>query len=523
MTSQEQLMVEAVRRGLINPASMARMTGRVGMPTSETEANMQMPRNAKASILPFSTNAQGKTQFDLTAGLPGQIWNALTLPGDVVTGKTPIWGTSAEGKPVLLPITPGTEQQQRTMGLATLATPINPAVRAGDLAIPGEKTSLQRATPTPESVMAAGRKGFTEAREMPVDFSPESVVNLSQTIRNDLNERGLPEELAPTTHRLLAKIEKKLSDSEGNMVDDVLAILRGEKSISPEEAGSKVVSANNIITMRKTFQYTADSAAKTAATNPQSAHEYAAAVAAIDALDEFIGRADTEGSATGPVAAFKETYDTARANIAAAKRAELLEKKQAIAEYRAAAAHSGRNIGNTLRQRLTDLLARPEKIRGWTQEEKDALEAIVNGTGGMNSMRTLSNRLGGGGGAVSTILGGIGGAGGYAAGGPGGAVLGTVLPVMAGTGTRKIYNTMVSTAVDRLEEMLLQRSPEFAQAAGTIADNPRALTAFLRAALLAIVPPKSEGAYDLYMHAKKQRDALRVADEKMRRGLPPRQ
>lgn len=481
-------IVQQTVKKMLSGEPSTQATGRQGMPTlaQETETKWRLQHNQpvgttiKGGLLPFSRDPSGNLSFDMTAGVPGAIWDALTLPGDVVTGRTPVLGATEEGK---LEYTP--EVQQRAASLAALATPINPAVRAGDLAIPGKKTSLTRVTPTGDDLMQAGTKGFSQAREMGVEFSADALKNLGRDIESTLNDKGLPSELAPATHSILRRIKSVPEDWKYTI---------GE---GWENTANPSVSGNNIISLRQSLQKVAEANAKAAN------KDYAAAVSAIRALDDFIDGAAGEGAVSGPAGAFVKAYQEARGNVAAAKRAGLLEKKQAIAEFRAAAANSGKNLGNTLRQRLTDLLANPEKIRGWSKEEVAALKQIVDGTGSMNAWRTLSNRLGGGGGIGQSGL----AAGGAALGsvfGPWGAAVGAVTPFAAGSGSRAIYNSMVSKAVDRLEQLLLQRSPLFEQTAATIAKDPKALTAFLRTVLLAPDPSKAPTMEDLQNTAKKR-------------------
>src|SRR5512143_2119236 len=77
------------------------------------------------TILPMSIDQNGQYSWSVPTALsniPKSAISAAMLPGQVYSGAKPISD-----------LTPGD-----TLNFATWATPINPAVRAGDKAIPGE-------------------------------------------------------------------------------------------------------------------------------------------------------------------------------------------------------------------------------------------------------------------------------------------------------------------------------------------------------------------------------------------------
>lgn len=105
----------------------------------------------KGSFLPISTDAQGKISFDSDAGILGAIKSAATLPRDVMEGKARL--PSHEGRvPGSVPYGDPESAGLRVADLATLASPVNPAVRAGDFAIPGLARTV--ATPPPPAIGA---------------------------------------------------------------------------------------------------------------------------------------------------------------------------------------------------------------------------------------------------------------------------------------------------------------------------------------------------------------------------------
>jgi hypothetical protein len=493
VTPQEKLLAEAVRRGLIKPGQPQATTTAPAQQSGTPEGyerrldeNNRVYYQKIGSEQPAAQPGSDDGPYAQIGGFRPSIvgmlkgaWDAAKLPGDVWAGKTQVMTPSGAFNPDTL---------SRGMNLAGMATPLPTAVRAGEGVIPGAPRFM-RTTPTAEQMAKIGNKQFENLRQMPIDYSPVALKNWSIATEQKLNDRGFSDVTDPEVVATLRKLQK---------------LPKGVVSVTP----------NNIIALRQSLQHIAE--------NPD---KRAAAKSAISALDEFISAAPGQGAVSGPGGAFAAAYDTARQNRAAAFRSDELGTKQAVAEWRASSANSGKNLGNTLRQRATDLLAQDKKsggtvLQGWSQGERDALEAIVKGTASKNAVREISNRLAGGGGVGSSVLMGGAGAAGYALGGPVGAAIGTSLPLMAGAGTRKLYNNMMTKAVDRLEEMLLQRTPEFQGRKGVVVpDNPRELMTLLRAALLTQPPQKPVTADQFYLSAKQQREARQAANEKMRRGL----
>jgi hypothetical protein len=178
--------------------------------------------------------------------------------------------------------------------------------------------------------------------------------------------------------------------------------------------------------------------------------ERLAAKQAIEALDNFLPNLAQRDVVEGDVAAAAQTLQTARGNYAAAKQAETIDNKTIQAELRAAAANSGQNVANTVRQRMADILIKPKEQRGYTAEELAQMETIVRGTRGQNAMRTASNVLGGGGGLGSVAA----GFAGSVAAGPAGA-----LAPVAGYAMKSLGNKMTLRQAEKLSEMIRSRAP----------------------------------------------------------------
>jgi hypothetical protein len=143
------------------------------------------------------------------------------------------------------------------------------------------------------------------------------------------------------------------------------------------------------------------------------------------------------------------TLRDARGNWSAQAHTQTIDRKQMQAELRSAAANSGMNVSNSVRQRIADILASDRLRRGYSPEAIELMERIVHGTGFQNAVRATGNVAGGGGGALAA---GYGMAGALSQG-PLAAV------PLVGWGLKTLSNRMALRDVDRLREVVLTDSP----------------------------------------------------------------
>lgn len=401
------------------------------------QKNFQTPEPAKpapkeqpysGSVLPFSKDDQGKVSFDSNAGILGTLKRAVMAPGDVLKGKfDPL----------------GDEARARATEFAGAFSPIPAPMRAGERAIPGVLQNMKEKkpkVPTAEELRAEATKGYNKARDSEVEYPAKSVTDMAGNVQRALEADGIIAELSPKTFTILGKLQ------------------------NPPEGG--VATVAGLDAARKALNHAAgDFTNKT---------EQAAASRAIKAVDDFLMVGGQEGAVAGAPAApgdiaaslreqVARTIREARGNYAAASRSDKLTGIEENAELRASAANSGQNLGNTLRQRLAGLLANPKQLRGYSDEEVAAMKEVVEGTASSNTLRRISNLLGGGGGLGQTLVMGAGaGLGGYTAGGPGATIGATLLPAI-GAASRSGANALTSRQVGKVDEMIRQRSPLYEQ------------------------------------------------------------
>lgn len=383
-------------------------------------------------------------------GIAKSVMSGATLPHDVMTGEASPSDTG------------------RVLDLAAMGTPVNPAIRAGDRAVPGIVKAMGErpaAVPTTKELAEAGKADMNAFRESGLKVTGNSVGDLARSIQQRLyDEKGISAIDAPATFAKLKELENAPSGA--------------------------YATAANLKSLRDSLGNTAQNF------NPQAAKDQLAASRAIAELDQFIPNVAPKDVLAGSPAAAGATLERGRGNFAAAMRSNdingsldrattgIMER----AEGRAQAANSGRNIDNTIRSKVEGVLEKPKELSGLTEPEIAALQSVVDGGAGRNTARYLGNMLGGGGGMGQAMWGGAGAAtGAVVGGGPVGAAIGAAVPVVAGAGFKSIANALAKRDLRAVDEMMRKRSPMYEervanQEAYVISPEKRA--ALARAALL---------------------------------------
>ena len=288
-----------------------------------------------------------------------------------------------------------------------------------DLALSAAKPSSPKAptlyAPTIPELKAAAKVGFESPEVASLELHPKVITDFATGAQVELNNSGIDEVLAPKTFSLLSRLQKA-------------------------PAGS-TVSGANLQTVRRAFG--------NAAASPD-ATERLAAKTVIDKLDELLPNVKQSDVISGDAGAAASTLEEARANYSAAKHAETIDNKTIQAELRAAAANSGQNVANTVRQRMADILVKPKEQRGFSTSELSQMEDIVRGSKAGNALRIGGNLLGGGGGLGAAVSAGIGG---FVTGGPGAAA-----PVV-GFALKQLSNYLTLKDAARLSEAIRMRAP----------------------------------------------------------------
>lgn len=340
------------------------------------------------------------------------IGRALSLPGEVYRGEVPTMqpdeGEGVTSQPLI----------ERGAEAAAVMMPMSPGARR---MVPG---AAPRA-PTREELKAAGSAGFNTARGMGVDYDPAFVSQFASVARAKLEERGFNPLVAKNTFKVLRDLER------GGQMPGVYAQFDG--------------------------LHTAIQALRKGTTDQDNA---AGGIVA-QALRGVISNPPAQAVVRGPAEELGQVFDDAMGNWAALERSKEVSGRISRAERRASAANSGRNIDNTLRQRVADVLDGIEKgrLKGYSASEVAALNDFVKGNKKRNSARYIANLLGGGGGLGSVVTAmGAGAAGGYAGGTASGLMAGAAIPAI-GWGAKSLQNRMGRNAIGNVDEAIRMRSP----------------------------------------------------------------
>ncbi len=380
-------------------------------------------------------------------------YSAVTFPGDVLAGKD------------------NPENTARLLDMATMGTPVNPAMRAGDRLIPGVAKAFGEknpAIPTTRELAEAGGRDISAAKSSGLELNSEALAGYSKELQQGLFDGSL---FGKTIHPV-----------------DAPATFAKLKEIENAPSGS-LVTAANLQALRESLQATAQNF------NPAAAKDQLAASLAIKHLDRLLPSVAEKDVLAGSPSATQALFEKGRGNYAAGQRSNdingtldrattgILER----AEGRAQAANSGRNLDNTIRSKVESVLEKPKEVSGLSDAEIAALERVREGGGVRNTAREIGNQLGGGGGLGTSMLGlATGGTAAAASGNPWLLALGAVPPVI-GTGARKLANALAKRDLNAADELMRKRSPLYEErlaATESPVISPERRAAAARAALI---------------------------------------
>ena len=357
----------------------------------------------------------------LVRGVASSAKSAATLPGDVMAGEASPNDTG------------------RVLDMATLGTPVNPAIRAGDRLIPGAAKAMKAekpVVPTTRELAEAGGADIKAAKASGLDIAATSVADYSRKVQQELFDNGGISPIdAPATFAKLKALE------------DV-----------PPDA---IFTAANLQSFRESLQATAQNF------NPAAAKDQLAASRAIKGFDSLLPSLDEASVLAGTPAATQKLFERGRGNFAAGMRSNeltgVLDRANTgivgRSEGRAQAANSGRDLDNTIWSKVESFLEKPKEVSGYSDAELAALEAVRDGSVGRNTARYIGNLLGGGGGAAQSMFAGTGGAVGAMAGGIPGALVGAAAPATVGAGAKSIANALAKRSINNADELIRKRSP----------------------------------------------------------------
>jgi len=306
-----------------------------------------------------------------------------------------------------------------------------------------------RGTPTLADTGKAVDEGYQAARTAGVELDPTYV---SQGL-NDIT-RGLISGPNARSPRLIEKTLGLLNDEAKALAPAAArapgAMVQLTKVQPAAPAARPPVDFNRLDALRRDLGEIARDF-----TNPT---EQAVARMAQNGIDDLLERAaGTSGAVRqGDADLLAQIARNARSNAAAEFRQRAIAAVRTRAEDQAGSAHSGRNVENAYRQQLKAFVRpdnkgiSPAQKAGLNQNEIAEIRQASRGTSFPNTLRTVGNLLGGGGGVATMGLGGAGYLSGdprfYAAAG-------------LGFGARNLSNALMRSRADYLNRMVAARSP----------------------------------------------------------------
>lgn len=232
----------------------------------------------------------------------------------------------------------------------------------------GAQKAAKAAIPGLDDLRAAGRAAYQQADDAGVIFTPKAVERLKMDIGKKLVDMGYDPALQPGA----AAVVRRIDDLAGKNVT-----LSGLDSL-------RKVASNGYVQGNKS--------------NNKAIGDI------ISSIDNLVSSPQASEVLTGDPKVAWSALSKARDMWSRLSKAERLQYAVEKAKLRAASTGSGGNEDNAIRQNARRLL---ESGRGWTKEEKAALQAIVKGTPVQNALRLLGKLSPSGNGLMAAL--GIGG------------------------------------------------------------------------------------------------------------------
>jgi hypothetical protein len=410
--------------------------------------------------LPVSGN--DKTWWwNLDAGFPGAVKQAVMAPGEIYRGEMPTPYTR----------TPG---YQYGTGL-NLAGTTNP-----DDALAAAQTTASLASPMPTATRALGpRPGFLPPPTPFTAAQEAAAAALPRIPSGALPYYSLANQHVPSARDLATASDQEYGAirATGNFVPGGVLTnwaTNAQQSLLTNHSAHPVTAPDTFSLLEQASRPHPDNPFLSGvAPGPGGTLNFNGADALRQGLSDIAGRRNDNGGATADARAASialrnldpliDTIDplapTARGNWAASQRSQTLTSGFGSAttgigeraDLQAASSHSGMNFDNALRQRVKSFLQNSDNTRGFSDSEIASLNEIAHGSTTQNALRLASNFMGGGGGVAGLLSSVIG----EHFLGPAGAIFGPGI----GTTIKGWENTIAQRALDRVDAATRQRSP----------------------------------------------------------------
>ncbi len=457
------------------------LIGLAGMPGDIAELGTQALGVPNKLSLPTSAQIQGSIEKNITGPFyqsRGPIESSLRTAGSfapALIGGPESLITKLASR-VALP-TVGSE----LAGAASEGTAAEPYAKLGG-ALAGTVLGHKLTAPHPpqlegaiQGVKDAADLGYKVPEITGVEYKPKIIKQVAQNAQQDLRSSKFNDSNAKQTFDLLDDLKTPVGPTPGTMLGQQFGGQKAATALAQTQKG--VHTYEDIQTTRTMLSKVAGQTQ-----DGKPTIDAAAATKAIKFLDQYVESAPQSHLAKGNARDLADAINRARADYASGMSAQrVMEKAIETPELQAAAANSGKNIGNITRQKQRQILTSAKGARGLTQDEQDMLAANVKGTFVQNRLREVGNLLGGGGGLGQLLTAG----GGYMATG---SPFGLTAPLV-GKVAHGLANRMAVKGAEKVVRQILTRSPSYqTYLAGLPADQRSLAKSLLAVGLLGVRP-----------------------------------
>ena len=304
------------------------------------------------------------------------------------------------------------------------------------------------APPTTEELRAQGNAAYTAARNAGLQVKPEFVTDISKALKEVTDEFGYNPRLQPRIGVALDEVEDIVGRSAS--ADKVKGISGKSASIDEVEGiAAKPISLDDLENVRKTIRRAGSSA-------DPSERELSRQL--IERFDEAIGQIGPSSITAGDEKAAIAALTSARSIWSKNAKARTVENLIQRAED-GASTYTSAGFENAIRAEFRNFARNEKKMRGFNQQEQEAIRAVGQGNFTDNALRFLGKFAPRG--PVGTGV--AGGIGAVLGGGPG-----AVATLGVGEAARQAATSATLARAQRAAEMMragapLQRRPLTAQ------------------------------------------------------------
>ena len=236
---------------------------------------------------------------------------------------------------------------------------------------------MRFAPPSGSQLKTEASAGYNEALKSPISLQPETMGILKNNLKQNFYDSGITDADAPASFK---KMDQYLPDQGGAVTPQNLR--------ATQKAFGRIKNTSNDPTERMV--------------SGQILNHFNNVLENLDKAPSALASGTPEDAA-----AFSQTVKDANANYSAYKQDQSFDLRGQKAENNTAAANSGLNLENNLHSQVRQVLNNPNLQRGYNDETLAAMHDFNMGSRTANTVRLVSNALGGGGGIGALISGGI--------------------------------------------------------------------------------------------------------------------